>query len=169
MQKKFLVAITLILSVLIAKEVSAFSFSISLNPQQGTVGKEGTLKAAINIYSASSDWEDNWENVSLFSAVEPAGTRISFSPSYCRPPCSSIMTITTYKEAEIRNYSIPVIATGAGETRTATYYLSIASPYSYIQQDLINKLQAQIAAIKAEILRLQQELAQLISSGLLQK
>lgn len=138
MERKLLIVLiclffSLAIFVLTTQKAMAFSFSISLDPQQGFIDKGGVLKAAINIYSSSSERE----RVSLFPAVEPEGTRIRFSPSSCRPSCSSIMTISTYKEAEDKNYSIPVVATGKGVSRTATYYLTIGSPSPSLEIPLL--------------------------------
>lgn len=134
MLKKVLITITcLVLSlsifILITKEVMAFDFWLSLNPQNGSTEKGGFLKSAVNIYWSSSDKG----RVTLFPAVGPEGIKIKFSPSSCRPPCSSVMTVSVSKEAENRNYSIPIIATGQGITRTVTYYLSITPLPTFIE------------------------------------
>lgn len=121
---RFLISVILIAIVFTstAQKAMAFDFSLSLNPERGSVDKGGTLKAAVNIYWSSSDKG----YVSLFPAIEPEGVDIRFSPSSCRPPCSSIMTIYIRKEAQNKSYAIPIIATGEGVSRTVNYQLSIS-------------------------------------------
>jgi hypothetical protein len=100
----------------------AFDFGLNIASDSGRVGLNETLKTAINITSSS---DDHWYSVTLFPSITPKGVKINFSPSSCTPPCSSIMTITTTKDAEQRNYPISISATGKGVTRNANYNLSI--------------------------------------------
>lgn len=169
-RKTFFILTILFLFVALTQEALAFYFSLSLDPQSGSIDKGGTLKTAINLYSASSDWENSWEGVSLFSAVEPKGVRISFSPYYCRPACSLVMIISVSEEAESKNYSIPIIATGKGVTRKASYQLTITSSQNPLEiikdrNALLAEIQAQIDAIRLAIFRLQKQLMELISAG----
>lgn len=107
---------------------SSFSFHLSLTPNTGTISKGGVLNSAVNLSLYSSSSSNRRHRVTLFAAVQPKGVKIRFRPSSCSLPCSSKITISISEGAENRNYSIPIIATGKGVTRIATYYLTVSPP-----------------------------------------
>lgn len=100
--------------------LSQFNFSLSLSPNSGMVVREGSVSSTLNLIQVSG----TSQNVVLTVSGQPAGSTIKLSPTSCKPPCSSVMTISTKSNIAIGNYPITIIGTAGGLTKIANYNLT---------------------------------------------
>jgi hypothetical protein len=100
-----------------------FDFSVSVFPSSGSTTQGGsvTTTTTATLTSGSS------QSVSFSCSNLPSGTSCSFNPTSCNPTCSSTLTISTASTTPTGTYSITVIGTGGGLTRTTTYSLTVAT------------------------------------------
>lgn len=96
------------------------SFALSFTPSSSTISQGGGTSASINITGITEK-----SVVLAVSQGLPAGVTVKFSPSSCKAPCNSIMTVTSTELVSPGTYTIPVVGAVAGETATASFTLTI--------------------------------------------
>jgi len=99
----------------------SFDFSISVNPNFGSVIQGGSVTTTI---TATLD-AGATQSVSFSASGLPSGATASFSPTACNPTCNSSLTISTLSTTPAGTYPITITGIGGGWTRTTTYSLTV--------------------------------------------
>lgn len=93
--------------------IEAFDFNLKAIPSAGEVIQGQTFRTAISLELL----EKPSERVRFTISKLPFGVSAEFSPSSCKPPCSSFLKIYTKKNPLPGEYLISIIASGKGVTK----------------------------------------------------
>lgn len=104
-------------------ESLAFDFSLFLNSPQGEVFPGQDFQTAVSLFLLSK----KSNRVYLFVSRIPPDVEVKFSPSSCKPPCSSILKIETKKRTLPGEYPLEILATGKGVTKTKIFSLKVSA------------------------------------------
>jgi hypothetical protein len=101
-----------------------FEFSISVNPNSGSVqqGSNITQTVTVSLTSGSP------QSVDLSTSGLPSDTSALFNQSSGTPTFSTMMTISTSSKTAVGTYIITLIASGEDLTKITTYTLTVTSP-----------------------------------------
>ncbi len=106
-----------------APSAPSFDFSISVDPNTGSVNQGGSVstKTTATLISGTT------KPVTFSISGLPSEASASFSPTNCNPTCSSTLNIDTSPATPTGTYSINVCGTGGGLTRCVVYQLTVGS------------------------------------------
>lgn len=101
----------------------AFDFSISASPTSQTVppGQSASFRIAVTLVGGST------QPVGLSVEGLPFGASASFSPTAGNPNFASALTITTSPRTPLGTYTLTILGTGGGITRSATVTLTVVA------------------------------------------
>jgi hypothetical protein len=128
-------------TITINPSASIFDFSLSNSGGITVVqGGSGSNTITINLVSGTS------QAVTLSASGLPSGTSASFNPPSGNPTFASSLTVSTSSSTASGSYTITVIGSGNGLTRTTQFTLTIdvsgpgtitvySLPFSYLGQD----------------------------------
>jgi len=105
----------------VVPKAPTFDFAVSVSPSSQAVamGDRTSFSATVSLVSGSA------ESVSFSLSGLPAGVSYSFSPQTGTPTFSSTLYIDTTAGAPTGTYSLTVIGSGGGLTRTASIQLTL--------------------------------------------
>ncbi|MCX8182976.1 MAG: zinc dependent phospholipase C family protein [Crenarchaeota archaeon] len=101
--------------------LEAFSFMVSVSPQNGTALAGETLTATVNVSLLSG----SPLVVSLSALNLPNGVSITFTPDRHNPPFTSSLKIKVANNTPAGTYVINIVCHGGNLTRAATYVLTV--------------------------------------------
>ncbi|MCI0559946.1 MAG: peptidoglycan-binding protein, partial [Nitrososphaera sp.] len=96
------------------------SFALSFTPSASSIAQGGSTATSINVTGETVN------NVILaVSQGLPEGVTVKFSPSSCKAPCNSIMTVTATDQASPGTFAVPIIGAMGGATASASYAITV--------------------------------------------
>lgn len=101
--------------------VPAFDFSLSANPNSGTVTQGQSTTSTIT----ATLLKGKTKLVSLSASGCPTSTTCSVNPTTGYPTFYSTLTITTTTSTPLGTHTITINGVGGGKTRTTTYTLTV--------------------------------------------
>jgi len=105
---------------------ATFDFSVSLNPNSGSVvqGSGTTSTVTVGLVSGTS------QTVSLSTSISPstAGLTATVNPTSGTPTYTSTLTISTTTSVPAGSYTITVTGTGGSLSHSAAYSLTVSAP-----------------------------------------
>jgi hypothetical protein len=109
-------------SLTVVPKAPAFDFSVSVSPSSQTlgIGQTTSYSVAVNLASGSAS------TVALSLSGLPSGATCSFAPQTGTPSFSSTLTLNAGSASSKGSYTITVIATGGGVSKTTTATLIVA-------------------------------------------
>jgi len=113
----------------------AFDFSISVNPDSGSVVQGGSTSPSSVILTLAPGSTAQIVGFNI-SAGLPSGASPSFSPPNCSPTCSSSMVISTSATTTIGTYQLLVCGTSGTVTHCDTYDLNVTEAGTAINPPL---------------------------------
>ena len=102
--------------------VLSSSFTLSVNPTLGAIGKGSSGTALVSVQT--SDGFNS--NVALSASGAPAGMTVSFSASSIAPGNSCTMTVTVANKVPKGSYTITITGTGDGVSQTTTFPVTVS-------------------------------------------
>lgn len=118
--RTFILALSLFLAPMYFASAQSGSFSLSFTPTASAAAQGGSVNTSLNIPGLTEK-----PVILAVSQGLPAGITVKFSPTSCKAPCNSIMTVTAALTALPGTYAIPVIGAEGGETETASYSFTV--------------------------------------------
>lgn len=98
-------------------------FYITLDPANAAILQGESASLGVNIIPLAPGILP--QSVSLTATGYPPSMTVSFEPSSCELPCSSVMRVETSSSISSGTYPIAVLGVGGGLTKTAIYNLAV--------------------------------------------
>lgn len=142
------------LSFSVGQVPQQFDFTVSVSPSGRAVTGSGvaTYTVTVNRISGSS------QTVTLSLVGAPSGVTAAFSKVSATPTFSSSLTLTVASSTSARSYTLIVVGSGGGKTRSAALTLSVTQQSDFRVQASPSSLtisQGQVVSFVVEVISLQ--------------
>ncbi len=101
-----------------------FDFNIYLEPNEGEISQEKTIKSVVIVFS---QFKEKSKPVELYISNCPKYAECSLSITSAKPTYTSELKITPSELTPIGTYPINIFATSSGIKKAKTYYLTVKS------------------------------------------
>jgi len=126
--------------------VGVFDFMVT-NGGARTVTQGSSVMNSVDVFLTSG----SSQAVSLSVSGLPSGVTGSFSPLFCTPNCTSTLTLTASQTATVGAYTVTVLGTSGGITKTSMFTLTVTGLFEFALTNLGDKTVEQNSSVTNNI------------------